>query len=749
MNTDKERIIFLLGGDDLEMSSIKELFLKEGYKEGKDFFDKKLKWGAKLSEYQEELEEFINHIIYGIELEEDIDPPKNYKAIDHHNHFSDKEASIIQILTLLDKKPTREQMLIAHNDVGHIEAMRCFGATEDEIVDIRKKDRVSQGVTAKEEAQSLEEIKNIKEENGVYLLNTSLSKFSPIVDNFEKRPLLLYSDKSLTYYGDIEFLKNHYKEQIEKNQAYHGRGYFGFDSKYVALISSKKLAKEILEMKKEKNIISYHNFMFPFRFDKLDKPITDRHEFYKNNKFDKRVKIDKEFIENLKKDNWEYQEFEIKTTEEYNEFVYFHDFARDTLFNTADIDEDKFEWNATSYYFYKDISESDTFELSLLCDKKYLLNLVGLSLRIFDTGVGLLSLELENREIDQSSLDDILKINDFGRRIYPQYLGSELTVDTKKSFLADKVVVKIGNESYEENFSYTDVPKEIVIADYILKLLGTNTFTTKKDEISKNFIQPSIDDRMFVLSWYADKAYSESLKNYKYIKDDKWYEYVFVDGAGKTINSPRMQKKLIKESTYDRWMNSPYGLTLYGMSRYSFVCLSASDFPLAHMKSMYFQMFTLLLTQRASILRFSDEVTALSDIESQNMETQISSLYKNYIRFVNKLYFREVTPQDQGLEVYNQARGILRIDNDIKDLDNEIEELHKYASMLEESRQAQEMNKLSKLGTYLVPPTLVAGFLGMNVFGNRLESNCWIAGAVIATIASPFIVKFFVEKEKK
>jgi len=712
LNNNIEKSIFLLGGHDLEMLTIKEILIKKNI----NFFDKELKWGAKLSAYKNELEEFSDHTIYGIELEEDIDSPKNYKRIDHHNDFSDREASLLQVLKLLEKEPTREQMLIAHNDVGHIKAMECFGATKEEIADIRKRDRATQGVTAQEEAQALEEIKKIKEEDGLYLLETSLDNFSPIVDNFEKRPFLIYSKKSLTYYGSIAFLKKQYKEQIENNQAYHGRGFFGFDSEYVGLVSVNKLVEEIMEMKREKNIISYHNFMFPFRFDKIDKPIQDRHEFYKNNKFDERVKIDKEFIKNLKKDNWKYQEFEIETKEEYNEFVYFHDFARDTLFNTADIENDAFEWNATSYYFYKEISKTDNFELSLFCGRKYLLNLVGISLRIFDTGVGLLSLELENREIDQSSMDDILKINDFGRRIYPQYLGKELTVDTKKSFLADKVVVKIGNESYEENFSYADVPKEIMIADYILKLLGTNTFTIKKDEISKNFIQPSVDDRMFVLSWYADKEYSESLKNYKYIKDDKWYEYIFVDGAGKTINSPRMQKKLIKEATYDRWMNSEYGLTLYGMSRYSFVCLSASDFPLAHMRSMYFQMFTLLLIQRASILRFSDEVTALSDIESKNMETQISSLYKNYIRFVNKLYFREITPQDQGLEIYNQARDILHIDNDIKDLDNEIEELHKYALMLEENKRVGQMDRLTKFGYWLLPPTLITGIFGMNIF---------------------------------
>ena len=54
MNIDIKKSIFLLGGQDLEMLSIKELLLKEGFVEGKTLFDKKLTWGAKLSSYEDE-----------------------------------------------------------------------------------------------------------------------------------------------------------------------------------------------------------------------------------------------------------------------------------------------------------------------------------------------------------------------------------------------------------------------------------------------------------------------------------------------------------------------------------------------------------------------------------------------------------------------------------------------------------------------------------------------------------------------
>jgi len=254
--------IFLLGGKDLEMLTIKKFLIAQGLKEGENIFDNQLEWGAKLSAYQEVLKKFPDISIYGIELEEDITPPRNYHRIDHHNDFSEKEASLIQVLKLFEKEPTREHLLIAYNDVGHIEAMECFGATKEEIAKIRKRDRASQGVSEEEEFKALEELKRVEEKNGLFILRSTLAHFSPIVDNFQKRPFLLYSEKHLIYYGEIDFLKKKYKEQVEKHQAYHGRGFFGFDSGYLTSGLADRLAGEIIEMSKKKKMISYHNFMF-------------------------------------------------------------------------------------------------------------------------------------------------------------------------------------------------------------------------------------------------------------------------------------------------------------------------------------------------------------------------------------------------------------------------------------------------------------------------------------------------------
>lgn len=736
MSIKEFKSIILLGGHDLEMVTIKEILIQEQIR----YLDKGLRWGAKLSAYQSELEQFADHTLYGIELEEDILPPPNYRRIDHHNDFVDKKASILQILELLDKEPTREQELIAHNDVGHIELMRCFGATDEEIRDIRRRDRVIQGVTVQEEAQALEEIAKIKKEAGVYTLETSLEHFSPIVDNFEKRPLLLYSKKSLTYYGEIAFLTEKYQQQIAQKQAYHGRGFFGFDSGYLTSGLADRLAGEIIEMSKKKKMISYHNFMFPFRFDKIIDKIKDKHAFYREHSFDERVKIDDDFKISLEQDNWEYQKFEVKNSLDYNEIVYFHDFVKDSLFNTQDFDK-----SATSYYFEKKLDD-DSFELKIKDKEPYLLKLEGVNLRLFDTGVGILSFEVENYNYHQ--VEDILKINDYGRRVYPQFLGDGFSTEaTKGAFLPEYIKVN----GIEERFC--DLYKEIKIAKYITDILG-DSFTIDKSQKEKNYVQPIIDDRMFVLSWYGNDAFVTCTQNN--IENKNWYKYVFVDGNDITVQDKGMHQEFIEKATYKRWNN--YG-TFYGITRYSFMVLSnrgyfGEEILLNHVKTMYFQMLSLLLVQRASILRFSDEITAISDVRGEETPSveNISILYKNYLRFVNKLYFKEVTAQDQGIELYDKAIDIMNIKRDIEDLRQEIASLNSYAFLEQEREEKNQMNQLTRLGTFLIPPTLVAGFFGMNVFGAdsiKIDNEIWLGIAIFCTISSPFIVKYFMDKEKK
>jgi hypothetical protein len=724
-------MIFLLGGYDLEMLEIKEILNKENI----NYEDKKLSWGAKLSDYKDLLEKYEdkNLIIYGVELEADITLPKNYVEIDHHGKNDDKPSSLEQVAKILDIELSCEQKLIAANDSRYICGMKSLCATKEKIDEIRKKDREAQGITIQDEQLAKESLE-VACNNNSNLIFSKTSKFSAVSDlAYEKFDnYVIYDDTKIVFYGYkkeniLEFLKSQNIDESNYYYYYYGGGEFGFVGIKDNFLTKQQINDVIEEFKKlnlKENLYSYHTFMLPFRFDKILGKIDNKNKYYKDKNIDERIKITKKFKESLEKDGWKFSPFKMNTNYDYNEYSYFYDFIRETIYNKSEFDE-----NETSYYFEKPYTDGK-FHLNAK-NQNFELDFEGISLRLFDTGIGIFTIELANKKVLQSDINSILKINDFARRIYPQYLGRRENHDNwtqapKNSILPTSIEIKLPNKTkITEDFckDYKEVPSSIKISDYILTLLGKETFTDSLNDNDKYLIQPIIDDRMFVLSWYGNDSYSETLRDYKYIKNDKWYEYVFIDGDGKTIHSPNMQEELIKESTYDRWMNYPYGTTLYGLTRYSFVCLTKNSsftqeiLPLPHVKTMYFQMFTLLLAIRASTLRFSQEVTALSDIEKEdiNLSENISNLYKNYIRFVNKIYFREITAQEQGIELYNKACELMRIHEDVKDLNSEIEKLHSYSDLIGEKSRNDKLGLISKIGAILLPPSLLAGLFGMNV----------------------------------
>ncbi|MCD7713165.1 MAG: hypothetical protein LUJ25_10890 [Firmicutes bacterium] len=249
---------------------------------------------------------------------------------------------------------------------------------------------------------------------------------------------------------------------------------------------------------------------------------------------------------------------------------------------------------------------------------------------------------------------------------------------------------------------------------------------------------PVIDDRMFVNSCYVNKDLlkeiavddpsleKERLK--EFILGKFWYKYVYVDnGQWDMCQHDPMKEQLLNRVTYFRWQK--YG-TLFGISRYSFVLLKGigAEYIETHMATLYSRMIELALVQRASMLRFSSEVTSLSNLTGQDRQKllqKISSLYKEYIRFVNQVYFREVTAQEQGIELYDLLLQQLNSEKQIEYLESEIRELHQYVAIVEEQTRTGRMEWFSWLATIFVPVSLIIGVLGMNSIFDKEYLFLW------------------------
>lgn len=823
---------FFLGGHDAEMMEIKNILSIHGY----PFEDADLQWdNAKVSAYRDKLASFpADKIPVLIELGIDMAVPDNKKIIDHHgkNAGSDKKTSLEQIAELLQIQLTRDQQLISANDRGHIRCMLAIGAKPEEILEIRALDRKAQNINEQDYLFADEAISQTQEPfPGVALIASKTNRTAAIIDKIWNRyqTIIIKAPGEIHVSGPgklIEALKAHYKKITEAkpdvrswsggmlpSYGYFGSNYFG--------------EKEVIKLAQENTQpVSQHVFLFPFKIKKWEKrqdsdKISSSTNPCASSAADTNIEEPKvvEIFNKLENSKlWRYEPFHpFKTPQHYNEYSYFHDYARDALFNTRYEKKIKSSDNDSIYPFsiadepqplfvsclLRRLSDKGVFQLNIKKKKKvdgqdqyeyfrYTLQIDGISIRLFETGVMILALELLNYEYDR--FDDIQRINDYGRRVYPQFLGPEdkdnehAEVDAVKyEFLADSITIFINNEKpIAEDFlikkEFLDPehlpPHHLHIGKHITKILGECFSNTYR-------MEPIIDDRMFTLCWYrgdniltyltkeiVDKR-GRGTGQYRFETSEAWYKYVFLDG-GKNSCCPDkiMQHDMIKSSTYRRWNQYCDGSSLYGLSRYSIVAMTGADFIRTHMRRQYRLMAEILLAQRASIVTFFHKVSELSrkidnlgepkpdekpsnkmldsnkkDIE--NICKEISDLNINFLGFKNRLWFNEITPQEQGIEMYDMAMKNMGLEKQMEELKDEIKELYEYAEMQsdkmrmeQEKKQSEEAHFLTWLAAIAIPISILLSFWGMS-FGDVGNNHVWFGISIVISLLVIVFILYF------
>lgn len=551
---------------------------------------------------------------------------------------------------------------------------------------------------------------------------------------------------------------------------------------------------------KIENLISYHTFMFPFRWDiaseKLSKssPLKSIHEI--NKVYEDRLDVEKfknRLLGRKQNKQWQYTWFDISTAEHYNEYTYFYPHARKAILNTNK--EFMKDWVSHTFrcidpecqYYKIYIQNSDSGDKNTSDQiQAYSLRIEKISLKIYDTGIGILQFDLENYRYGDP--EDILRINDFGRRIYPPFLGAFSKENKERGVFAARHCIypvcidicsdetsQLPENKYERDEGYYNDHANLdpagnqavtILPEFIQTLLG-DRFETRMNRLKKGdiLLTPVIDDRMFVLSVYGDtrNSFHDDPEQMMQGVDDFWYRFVFVDGKSKGAANKRLERELVSRHTYDRWLESG---TLFGMSRYSFMARIRGSFRdkypkmiLTHCKTMYYQMILLALTQRASIIRFSEEIAYVSSLNEKEPGHRdlnaIRDLYKHYIRFVNKVYFNEVTAQEQGCEMYAMIQDHMRIKENLTDLRQEIGELHTYADLTYEKKRGKKTDRLTIMAALFLIPTFITGFFGMNIFSdnffkyyhdNRLVLflQCPVAGYIVYGALFLILSLFFI-----
>lgn len=243
---DINKIIFLLGGYDLEMLTIREVLEHQGVA----YADHHLNWhNARLSSYRQDIDEACCRecVIGGIELQEDIAVPSLYRRIDHHNELAYLPSALEQVLNILNLPMNRYFQLVAANDKAYIPGMMQLGATAEEVENIRRADRKAQGITDEDELLAEKTIAENCERIGDLLMVRALnSRFSPICDRlFPYNRLLIYTDDEWMYYGEGAMsVCRLFETDFKNGKIFYGGG----DQGYVGTVKNIFPKEDLMEM---------------------------------------------------------------------------------------------------------------------------------------------------------------------------------------------------------------------------------------------------------------------------------------------------------------------------------------------------------------------------------------------------------------------------------------------------------------------------------------------------------------------
>lgn len=498
-------------------------------------------------------------------------------------------------------------------------------------------------------------------------------------------------------------------------------------------------------------VYSYHTFLFPFRIvlNPLKKDKKNYFKKYKTSKFlngtdDENGILDPEYWEctNLKKkdlsdykyisddENKKLEEFKLH----YNTIQYFNSAPLQAIYGFNDEDTDlKDNPIVTNYSFRpKEIHEKAKLIIQVGVGeeskpKEFSLIFNAIRLKVFNSDVAVMIFEVENHKYN--NIVDIKLINEFVRRISAPNLTMESNpcsfywkIDfgiSGISFLSDDLYSLYDDikDKKTSNISFTKILNPI--KDLLTYPKSHDDILTSNYQKCKNckkdiyFIEPVLDDRMFVCSFIRSSEVINSI-NAKYVEKDgqfvlsndknnnkkfyanNKYEYQINDNAAKNLysiiyidpgdsscQSMHDVQKLLERDLYTRWID--WG-TVYGITHHSFVAISIKECPsylINYFLTLYVDMTILTLVQRASIILFQNFATLLTNgLEKDNKKIKqvtinnLLNLQEKYISFQNQLLFFEVTPQEQGVEIYNMLTKAMYIDEEKRELKEQLDSLY-------------------------------------------------------------------------
>lgn len=513
----------------------------------------------------------------------------------------------------------------------------------------------------------------------------------------------------------------------------------------------------------DRQVYSYHTFLYPFLWDNGGAVKMDAFREMLREGWEQNDMIEKGKLTSVEKPK-AWLEGSAPSEEQrldYQTFQYFNAAARKALFGAdGDIVHNytyrPAETHEKAKYriFHRDLTvRSAPYEL----DVNYI------RLKLFNTGVGILAFELEYPMPEggcEAARQDVRAINEFGRRIYPEFLPKDKKGDgsfSSSGLCASGIELQIGTECLKEPIqeraeAHLNSKDRIPAQSYLRDPLQKNNFIRQLlfEDGSTTTVVPAVDDRMFVCCCIADSEYTDHFLGYpawpqeqsienrqnaswKFLTDWKTgkelYGLTNIDYPDSSCQNRLMLNQYFEEQLYLRWIE--YG-TLHAVTNHSMVCLTSpavQDSVINPFLTLYIEMAILVLAQRASLISFDAKITkCVSAAQDRNadMLRQLIELSEKYAVFQGELLIQEVTSQIQGIEVYEKLQKMLFV----RQLETNIQRQMRNLYEIAQSRQAEEQEEKQKrfenaLAIFGIGFTLITAFSACIDLRAFLETFGW------------------------
>ena len=350
-------------------------------------------------------------------------------------------------------------------------------------------------------------------------------------------------------------------------------------------------------------------------------------------------------------------------------------------------------------------------------DFEYRLAVASVELHVYRHGVGILFLHTVN--YDYPGIEDIKKINDYGRRIAIPFLpdgpggfmlcadrlgiegkGWQCVTDFRRIACDCLSGQAVSGEGLWEPAGFLHVilncrAGKNLAADGQVLMKPKRELSGRGMRMAEDIpdIQSTSDDRMELLCLIRDDTLSDraAQTDWKQPANDKdeafqklLYSIVYADPADVTCQNAEMRSELLEKAVYARW--SDYG-TLYGITNFSMICLTGEtpDIEAGVLRPFiveYVYLLSLVLAQRIGITAYSEQagkivkgVDKKGTIKTRQAKTLIN-LQEKYITFKNQILILEASCQEQGIDIYHLLQRQMMVQEEQEVLDEQLESLY-------------------------------------------------------------------------